>query len=147
MIEPPKAMKITMRALLVALLSACSSPAIADDVVVTAVPSSKVVSSSTETVRYKLSDDERTKALLVIQKTPKGYRWSTRDDRDLVMRTSGAFALFIDPSGGGYVKIAIVRGAVALSDDSCKDGFAYLEHLSMGVATLTYWGCATEVNL
>jgi hypothetical protein len=90
MIEAAQAMRITMRVLLLALMSVCSSLAIADEVVVTAIPSSKVVSSSTETVRYKLSDDERTKALLVIQKTPKGYRWSTRDDRDLVMRTSGA---------------------------------------------------------
>jgi hypothetical protein len=140
-------MRILPHVFSVVLMSACCSLAIADQVVVTAIPNSKVISSSTETLRYKLSDDERTKALLVIHKTPEGYRWSTREDRELVMRTSGAFALFIDPSGGGYVKVATVRGAAALSDDSCKEGFAYFEHLSLGIATLTYWGCATELQL
>lgn len=135
-----------MRVLHCALLATFCAAAAADDVVVTAIPTSRVLSTSASTERHKMSDEEQTKALLVIQKTSNGYRWASRENRELVMRRSGAFAYFIDLSGGGYIKTAVDRGAAALIDDSCKDGFAYFEHVSMGVATLTYWGCAAEVN-
>lgn len=136
-----------MRAISAAMLVMLCSSSAADQVVIAAVPETKVTSSSASTERHRLAESDRTKSLLVIQKTAHGYRWATRDNRELLMTKSGSFAYFIDPSGGGYVKVATAKGAAPLLDNSCGDGFAYFEHLSLGVVTITYFGCAAELHL
>lgn len=138
---------LSVRALTLALVLINSSPTLADQIVIAAVPVSRVVSDSISTQRQRLSDTDRTKAALFIRKSGDNYRWASREDRQLKMVASGAFVLFVDPTGAGYVKVVKKKGDSSLVDDSCVDGFAYFEHLSLGVATITYWGCAAEFVL
>jgi hypothetical protein len=44
-------------------------------------------------------------AMLLIVKRGGQYFWASREDRQLVQIESGVFDLYIDPRGGGYVKV------------------------------------------
>ena len=71
------------------------------------------------------------------------YRWKTRENKILNLSKSGIFYTFHAFDGSGYVKIGDMS---ALSQSSEKQYF-YMEHLILGLDTITYWGVVQNYGL
>ena len=127
-----------------ALLIAGSASA--DEVVLSGQASVRVFSSDAETERTVLSAAESSKAPLLIMKTSDGgYVWSSREGRRLAHVESGAYHYFIDPRGGGFVKIL----DQAVLPEFLRTGEArvqWFETISTELSTITYWGSSESFN-
>jgi len=126
--------------------SALVLPASAEDgLVLSAVPTAKVESSSDRTERFSLAPAQAQEFAVVIVKRNGRYFWASRENRELLHSRSGVFDLFIEPGGSGYIKVLDQR---ALPDFLRVPGPAiqYLEQMTLGLATLTYWGEATDFS-
>lgn len=99
--------------------------------------------SADNAVHTQLSDGAD--AMLLIVKRGDRYYWASREDRELVRIQSGVFNLYIDPRGGGYVKVLDQR---FMAPDYLYEGapIQYYEHLTMGLGTFTYWGDAERYD-
>jgi hypothetical protein len=82
-----------------------ASPGLTQIVVLDAKPTVKVESSKDSTERYQLSNTDQEKYRVRIIKDGERYLWASRENRELVHQLSGAFHLFVDSRGGGYVKV------------------------------------------
>lgn len=102
----------------------------AKTVALSGVPEVQTKSSFEETERIEVDSAKKKGLRLVVVKEGEEYFWETRERKKLIRRMQGAFTLFIDPTGGGYIKVA------PLADGK----MIYLEHLSKGLETFTYWG-------
>ena len=110
----------------------------ADEIDISAFPTVRVNSSVGSTARRQLTPAEASKAPLLISKNKDGYVWASRDGRHLVHVESGIFHYFIEPGGAGFVKVS----SVPIPTEAGDAKFAYLESLSLGLETITYWGLA-----
>lgn len=101
-------------------------------VVLKGEPTIKIESGPKGACRDMLNESQRRQYRVVIVERDGRYYWKSRENRELTRVGSGSqYTYFIDPRGGGYVKV-VSQGAVT--------GAQYFEHLSLGLATLTYWG-------
>ena len=131
---------LTNRLVILVALGMASCAAIADDEsVFYGVPSVRIDSSSDYTSRRVLSESERDKNAVHIVKVDDSYVWVTREGRALVHSRSGAYDKFIDPRGGGYVKIFNPESLPGSTHEG-QTMFWYMEHVHLGLSTITYWG-------
>ncbi|MEZ5274955.1 MAG: hypothetical protein R3F07_01085 [Opitutaceae bacterium] len=82
--------------------------------------------------RTRLSPDDTARNVLVIVKIGEDYFWKTRGNRRVIhiIPEAGDAHFFIDPDGGGYVKIM-----------TRPDGtFAYLEQVGLEMTSFIYFG-------
>lgn len=130
---------ITLMTVLLAL------PLFAQQVVINAVPTSRVTSSSTETNREVVSNSQQNEFRLLITKQNGKYYWATRENRELYYTVSGAFHIFIEMSGAGYIT---VFDQSVLPDNLRKPGadIQYKEHIRAFMGDITYWGKADEFS-
>lgn len=115
-------------------------------VVLDAKPTVKVESGDGATARHLLSESDRTKYRVTISRRGGRYSWTSREDRELLHHLSGAFHFFIDPRGGGYIKVFDTHTL----PESVRDPgprFRYMEHLTFWLGTITYWGASEEFRL
>ncbi len=99
-----------------------------------ALPTVKYEVSVDDSKRTKLSSADSTKNAVRIAKIGAEYIWKTRENRKLIYSYAGYgdFHYFIDPKGGGYVKV-----------ERTPDGkVTFLEHVGIGMVTITYFGSA-----
>lgn len=88
-------------------------------------------SSSAEEAKNELVQGEsQTNYKLIISKEGDEYVWFSREKKKLTRIRSDAFDYFVNPEGSGYIKIA--------KDENGK--YLYMEHMSFGLQTITYWG-------
>jgi len=122
-----------------------AAPAFAQ-VVLDAKPTVKVESGEGATSRLLLSEPDRTKHRVTITRRDGRYFWTSREDRELLHHGSGAFHYFIEPGGGGYIKVFDTR---TLPESMRDPGprFRYMEHLTLWLGTITYWGASDEFRL
>lgn len=114
--------------------------------VLDAGPAVKVESGEGATTRSVLRESERTKYRVIVTKRGGQYFWTSREERELVYQQSGAFYYFIDPRGGGYVKVFDADTLPASMRDP-GPRFRYMEHLTLGLSTITYWGMVDQFDV
>jgi hypothetical protein len=88
-----------------------------------------------------LSPDEAAKYQCVIHQNGDKYYWTSRENKELLRTTSGAFVTFMARDGSGYIRIinpTLKTAASLMSENANK--FDYVEHLLMGLVTITYYG-------
>ena len=132
----------------VIILLAFAAAPVTAQVVLNAAPTVRVVSGDAATERTVLSEGEQEEFRVVITTRNGRYFWASREGAELVHSTSGAFHWFWDPGGGGSVKILdqeLLQPA-ALRDPELPR-FLYMEHLTLWLDTITYWGSADTFNL
>jgi hypothetical protein len=120
-----------------------TSPLLSQPLVLDAKPTAKVESDANSTTRSVLSEADQDKYRVRIAKQGSQYVWASRENRELLHQSSGAVHYFIDPRGGGYVK---VLDTLKLPKSISTPGprYEYMEHVSLLLGTITYWG-ATDV--
>lgn len=94
------------------------------------IPDVRVDSSDTEDQRTLLTPEEAKKSMLLVSKVGDTYYWTSRENRQLEIRESGIFTyLYLPGLPGSYVKF--VRAG---------DKILYMEHVTILLSTITYWG-------
>lgn len=122
-----------------------AAPAAAQ-VVLDVKPTVKVESAEGGTTRTVLGEPARTEPRVTIVKKGERYFWTSREDRELLHHPSGAFHYFISPAGSGYIKVFDSHSLPA----SLRDGgprFRYMEHVTLWLGTITYWGATDDFSL
>ena len=128
-----------------ALVFVLASPGLAQTVL-SARPTVKVESNAASTQRFQLSDAEQEEFRVVITIRDGRYYWISREGRELIHHASLAFHYFIDPTGGGYIKVF----DTSLVPEFLRDPgprFQYFEVLSLWLGTITYWGATDDFRL
>jgi len=79
----------------------------------------------------------------VISRIEDRYYWASRENKELVRIVSGGFVTFLAVDGAGYVRIIVpeMKEAVSLMSGTEKR-FDYVEHLLLGLRSVTYYGVA-----
>lgn len=105
--------------------------AISEIVVFKGIPVVQNKSSVEESVNFQLSDSQQSESRSIITRKGQKYFWTSRQDRELTRHESGIYTIFLETRGAGYVKV--MRSA---------DKVLYMEHMGLGLETITYWGVA-----
>lgn len=102
------------------------------------IPTIKYEVSIDRNQQTKLNSAESLKNEVRIVKIGDDYVWKSRGNRKLIYSYTGQgdFHYFIDPTGGGYVKISMPSSGKV----------AFFEHISLGLATFTYYGNSEVFN-
>ncbi len=104
-------------------------PAAAKTLILSGAPDIQTKSTVEESVRIEMDSVKKKNHRVIIIKDGDEFYWESREKRKLIRSTQGPFTLFIDPTGGGYIKVTSSEGKMI-----------YMEHLSQGLNTFTYWG-------
>jgi hypothetical protein len=90
-----------------------------------------------------LSPAEAEQYQCVIHNKGGRYYWASRENKELVRTSSGSFMTFMARDGSGYVRIIPPdrKAAAALMSETANK-YDYIEHLLMGLVTITYYGVA-----
>ena len=107
------------------------------------IPVIKVSESGVERLPENLPRDKAVNFACVISEIDGKYYWATRDNKEMVRRTSGAFTTYFSVDGSGYVRVvdATAKGAASLMSPT-EAKFDYVEHLLVGLRSITYYGNA-----
>lgn len=111
-------------------------PVSAKTLALSGIPDIQTKSTMDETIRIEVDSVKKKGLRVVIVKEGDQYYWETRDRRKLTRTTQGNMILFLDPTGGGYIKVAPTPDGKAI----------YMEHLSQGLETFTYWGVVEHLE-
>lgn len=116
-----------------------------DDLVFRGIPDHKIESYEDEDVRYALNSEEASDAEVVIIATEDGCVWETRNDRPVGATVSGGYLIFqTQTPSASYLKV--VRGIDGQYTAPSEIGHVFLEHVSQGLATISYRGRSVEVH-
>ena len=106
-------------------------------------PSVKVSEGGIERLPETLSLDRAVNLACVISRIGDRYFWATRENTELTRHESGAFVTFLALNGSGYVRVikSELKSAAALMSPT-EARFDYVEHLAIGLRSVTYYGVA-----
>jgi hypothetical protein len=110
-------------------------------VVFVGVPVRKVSEAGLSRVPEALSPEKASAALCVISQSGNDFFWTSRNNRTLYkIDGGGAFITFVAPDAG-YIRVIkpeYKAAASLMSETEAK--FDYIEHMTNGLRTITYWG-------
>lgn len=92
-------------------------------------PTVRVDSTTEGTTRRRLTPTEGNQFGLKIDVKDGRYYWTNHRNQPLTVQTSGEFTYLSSTEPGQYIKFRRLN-----------DRIAYVEHLDMGLGTVTYWG-------
>jgi hypothetical protein len=106
-------------------------------------PSVKVSEGGTERRAETLSRSQASNLGVVVSRIGDKYYWSTRANKELTAHAGGAFVTFLAVDGSGYVRV-IAPGAkgTASQMSPAEEAFDYVEHVVVGLRSITYYGKA-----
>lgn len=95
--------------------------------------------------RSVLPQAEREGSRVTLVERDGAFFWATRENRQMVHVPSNLFHYFIDPRGGGYIKVLDQTGLPADSPlRFAGPDVQFFEHVSGGMSTYTYFGWASH---
>ena len=114
-----------------------------EKIVFTGIPEIKISEGGTNRTPEKLSKAKAIEYKCTITTIDNKYYWTTRENIELIPLKSGAFITFFASNGSGYVRIVDpeMKDAVSVMGDT-EEKFDYIEHLLLGLKTITYYGKA-----
>ena len=114
-------------------------------VVLNGTPDTRATADEESVRREVITPELRADSRVIIIWDGESYRWATRENRVLIHNNSGGpFHYFIDPQGGGWIKVMDCRGSIKVMD--CGANIQYFESVSSSLTTITYWGTASDFN-
>ena len=106
------------------------------------VPSVRITEEGTERLEEDIPDRMATSLGCVITQVGDEYYWDSRADRPMMRIDSGAYTTFIALDSSGYVRMIVpeMKGLAASVMGDTETRFDYVEHLVVGLRTVTYYG-------
>lgn len=113
----------------------------AEEVVFVGVPEIKISEGGIERIPERISEDKAMEYKCVITKIEDKYYWTTRQNLELIPISAGAFITYLASNGSGYIRIIKpeMKEAASLMS-STEEKFDYVEHLLIGLKSVTYYG-------
>ena len=121
-------MKLILAWLFLAL--ACSS-SWAEEIFI-GTPIARTVLDGEQAQRTMLDSSSQSEFQIIIQRDGDRYFWKTREMKEPEIHQSGLFVTYQALDGSGYVRID--------SSANASSPVGYIEHLKLGLATITYQG-------
>ena len=132
---------MTKTLVLVAVLGLATEASAQAVTVFSGVPTVKVSESGVDRSAEKLTRAASADAGCVISEIAGEYYWATRQNKQMTRHESGAFITFVAVDGSGYVRaIAPGRKKEASLMSPGERQFDYVEHLVLGLGSITYYG-------
>jgi len=112
-----------------------------EEIVFSGLPNMKISEAGISRVVEEITGDKAIEYKCTITKIKDKYYWTTRENKEMVPVMRGAYITFIAVNGSGYVRVIRpeMKKAVSLLDDTVKS-FDYVEHLLLGLKSVTYYG-------
>jgi hypothetical protein len=129
-------------ATLVCVFSLCATAVFAQSrTVFSGVPSIKVSEGGTERLPETLAREKAVNMACVISEIGGEYYWASRENKQMVRMEGGAFITFLAADGSGYVRTIkpTMKDAAGMMSPTEKT-FDYVEHLLLGLRSITYYG-------
>ena len=107
------------------------------------LPSVKVSEGGTERLAEAISRSQAANLGCVVSEIGGKYYWAMRGNKEMIRGVSGAFITYIAVDGSGYVRVinpALKNAASLTSPTEAK--FDYVEHLLLGLRSVSYYGNA-----
>ena len=105
------------------------------------IPSVKVTEGGIERTAEKIEQSKSFSVACIVKEMDGKYFWETRGNKQLLKIDSGAFILFLAVDGSGYVRlIKPSLKEVASVMSNTEKNFDYVEHLTLGLRSVTYYG-------
>jgi len=133
-------MRIVTTALLAALLGS-SAAGQSGTTAFAGNPAVKVSEGGVERLVEDLPRDRAVNLACVISRIGDSYYWASRENVELLRVDAGAFVTFIALNGSGYVRVTLPEARTAAAAMGPTEGrFDYVEHLLIGLRSVTYYG-------
>ena len=112
-----------------------------EEIVFSGIPVVKISEGGDSRAVEDLKDAKALETECTIMKIGDKYFWKTRDNVELFLVQSGAFITFVAMNGSGYARVipSNLKEAASLMDDTEKK-YDYVEHLLIGLRSVTYYG-------
>ena len=136
-------MKIIFLALI--FLTVASPLFAKEEIIFTGIPEIKISEGGISRVPETLSKSRAMEYKCTITRIDEKYYWTTRENVELIPISRGAFITFLAVEGQGYIRIVkpemreTIRKIGAMAGDP-EEKFDYVEHLLLGLKTVTYYG-------
>ena len=130
--------------LLTIVIFLCSSICNAQVLSFVGIPAVRISEGGVERFAEKLEQSKSMELACVIKEIDGKFIWASRENKPLVkIDTGGAFLIFLAVDGSGYVRLIKpnFKNAASLMSPTEKS-FDYIEHLLLGLRTITYYGVA-----
>ncbi|MCP4339452.1 MAG: hypothetical protein GY799_11330 [Desulfobulbaceae bacterium] len=118
-----------------------------ETIVFTGIPKIKISENGVSRIPETLSKDMAIQFKCIIRKSDDKYYWTSRENVELLPITSGAFITYMAINGSGYIRLTkpkmreVVR-KMGTTVDVPEENFDYVEHLLLGLKSITYYGMA-----
>lgn len=135
-------MRGTLIALLTMALSTSGTAVQSPATVLKGRPSVKVSEGGLERTPEQIRREQAINLECVISQIGTSYYWASRENVQLLrVDSGGAFITFVAVNGSGYVRMVKpeAKTAAALMSPT-EERFDYVEHLVIGLRTVTYYG-------
>jgi hypothetical protein len=130
--------------LLAAVIFMCSSVCNAQVLSFVGVPAVRISEGGVERFAEKLEQSKSKEFVCVVKEIDGKFIWASRENKPLVkIDTGGAFVIYVAVDGSGYIRQIKpnFKNAASLMS-STEKSFDYIEHLLLGLRTVTYYGMA-----
>jgi len=106
------------------------------------IPTFKISEGGIERSPESLPRDRAVNLECVISRIGEKHYWASRENKELVAIEAGPFITFVAIDGAGYVRIVKpeMKKAVYLAMSETESKFDYVEHLLIGLRSVTYYG-------
>jgi hypothetical protein len=116
-----------------------------ESIVFTGIPEVKISEGGVSRVPEKLNKEKAIKFKCTITKIDDKYYWTSRENIELIPISRGAFITYWAVNASGYVRVvkpemrAEVKEIGAMAGDP-EGQYDYVEHLLLGLKSVTYYG-------
>jgi len=129
-----------MKHIAVLLLLAFAVPSWAEEVFV-GIPLARTVLSGEQLQRTQIDKNDQLEFKVIIVKEGDRFFWKTREMKELTRLQSGLFVTYQALDGAGYVRVDLSGGAIGdLKVPGSSLDIGYIEHIKLGLNTITYQG-------
>ena len=107
----------------------------------TGLPLVKITEGGVERSAEKLDKAAASAVASVIKEKDGKFYWESRGNKPLLKIDSNAFVIFLAVDGSGYVRVLKPEfKQAAASISATEKNYDYVEHLLLGLRTITYYG-------
>jgi hypothetical protein len=106
-------------------------------------PILKISEGGLNRITDELEPGKAADLLCVISKIGEEYYWASRENTPMRRTESGAFITYFATNGIGYVRVVNpkMKASASLMDQT-EQSFDYVEHVIIGLRSVTYYGMA-----
>ena len=104
-------------------------------------PSVKISEGGVERTPEQIARDRAINLECVISQIGNSYYWASRENVQLMRVDNAGFITFVAMNGSGYIRVVKpeAKAAAALMGPT-EERFDYVEHLLIGLTSMTYYG-------